>query len=92
MFALGDLITNGGDAGEVIEIVARDPAWKVSGVRVRKLRTEEFGGNVGMSEFVADYLGWRIAPQEWTPIPGGLEERWAWTPGYGMFRREVRKP
>jgi hypothetical protein len=90
-FKIGDIITNGLDAGKVTEIVTSDRQWKTPGVRLMKIRTETFGGNVGMTEFVADYLSWRLAPLEWASITGGLQERWAWTADHAMLCREVRK-
>lgn len=92
-FAEGDLITNGSSAGTVLALVQRDPTWKCAGYRVMNVGMGPFDGNVGMSSFVADYLanGWHIVPMDWTPIPGGLEERYVWSRGYRWLEREVRK-
>jgi hypothetical protein len=92
-FTIGDYITNGSSAGRVVEIVERDPRWKRPALRLANIGTEEFGGNVGMSDAVPDYLlsGWRKIPFEWTPVVGGqLQERYVWAAGYTRLAREVR--
>jgi hypothetical protein len=91
---IGDLITNGSSAGKVLELVDRDPDWKTAGVRVHNIPLEQFGGNAGMSSFVADHQlgGWRIVPMEWVPVTGGsLEERYEWAPNYSRLQRQVRR-
>lgn len=90
---VGSTITNGSSAIRVTERVARDPRWRTSGWRGLAVPLETFGGNAGMSEFVADYLlgSWRHVPFEWEPVVGGdLEERYVWTAGYRRLQREVR--
>lgn len=93
-FKPGDLITNGSEAGRVLERVARDSRWQSPGVRIMNIGLEVFGGNVGMSSFVPDYLlsSWRPVPHDWEPVIGGeLEERYVWVAGYTRLRREVRR-
>lgn len=90
---VGATITNGSSAIRVTERVARDARWRTSGWRGLAVPLETFGGNAGMSEFVADYLlsSWRHVPFEWEPVVGGgLEERYVWTAGYRRLQREVR--
>jgi hypothetical protein len=55
-FKINDIITNGTSAGRVIEHVAKDPSWKVPGVRVANIGMGQFGGLPGYSSFVPDYL------------------------------------
>lgn len=90
----GDLITNGSSAGRVIECITKDARWGVPAVRIENIGLERFGGNQGMSSTVPDYLlrsGWRIVPQDWTPvIGGGLEERYVWASSWTHLQREVR--
>jgi hypothetical protein len=90
---VGSTITNGSSCIRVEERVARDARWRCSGWRGISIPLEEFGGNPGMTEFVADYLltGWYHVPFEWRAIPGGLEERYTWTPDWRRLQREVRK-
>jgi hypothetical protein len=93
-FKVGDLITSGCSAGTVLEIVERDPMWKTSGVRIRNVPMEKYGGNADMSSFLADYIaaGWKIVPMDWVPVVGGgLEERYVWTADYSGIRRELRR-
>lgn len=94
LFAANDLITNGSSVGKVLNRVDRDPRWKCSGYRIQNIGLEEFGGNIGQTSFLADYLapGWRKIPFEWTPVVGGsLEERYAWVAGYTRLSRQLRK-
>jgi hypothetical protein len=91
----GMLITNGTSALELTHRVDRDPRWKVAGWRGYCIGLEQYGGNVGYTEFVPDYLlgSWRPMPLEWTPVAGGgLEERYVRREGSpGRMRREVRR-
>lgn len=90
---VGSTITNGSSCIRVTERVARDSRWRTSGWRGISIPLEAFGGNPGMSEFVADYLlsGWYHVPFEWSPVVGGaLEERYVWTPDWRRLQREVR--
>jgi hypothetical protein len=90
----GDLITDGSSAGVVRELIAKDPRWKVPAVRIENVSLEQFGGNRGMTSSVPDHLlgGWRIVPEEWTPvIGGGLEERYVWARDYSHMVRELRR-
>lgn len=92
-FGIGDYITNGSSAGRVVEIVERDPRWKCPALRLANVGLEEFGGNVGMTDAVPDYLltGWYPIPFEWSPVIGGkLQERYVWTAGYTRLARELR--
>jgi hypothetical protein len=88
-FNVTQVITNGASAGRVVEIITgRNP-----GVRVQNIALEEFGGNVGLTQFVEDHLlgSWRPVPFEWSPVVGGsLQERYVWTAGYRGLRRELR--
>lgn len=95
-FTVGDLITNGSSAGCVREHVARHPTWKTSGVLIENVSLERFNGNVGMTDFVPEYLlsSWRLVPLEWSKVVGGdLEERYVWasTAEGGGLRRELRE-
>jgi hypothetical protein len=93
-FKTGDIITNGSSAGVVLALVAKDPIWKVPGVRVINVGLEQFNGNVGHTSFVPDYLlcGWRVLPVEWAPVIGGsLEERYVAASCGTRYSREVRK-
>jgi hypothetical protein len=92
-FGIGDYITNGSSAGRVIEVIEKDARWGCPAVRIQNIGTEQFGGNVGMSSTVPDYLlsGWSRIPFEWAPVTGGkLEERYTWTAGYTRLQRELR--
>jgi hypothetical protein len=92
---VGDLIHNGVQAGSVLALVARDPHWKTSGVRIMNVGFGGFDGNPGMTQFVPDYIadGWRAVPMDWAPIiGGGLEERYAWNATYTRLARELRRP
>jgi len=92
-FGIGDYITNGSSAGRVVEIVDKDPRWKVPALRLANIGLEEFGGNVGMTEAVPDYLlsGWHRIPFEWAATKyGGMEERYVWRDNYRRLEREVR--
>lgn len=89
---VGSTITNGSSCIRVTERVARDSRWRTSGWRGIAIPLEEFGGNPGTSEFVADYLltGWYHVPFEWRPVVGGdLAERYVWTPDWRRLQREV---
>lgn len=90
---VGSTITNGSSCIRVTERVARDARWRAPGWRGISIPLEEFGGNAGLSEFVPDYLlsGWYHVPFEWRALPGGLEERYTWTPNWRRLQREVRK-
>lgn len=96
-FEINNIITNGSSAGKVVEHVEHDLGWKVSGVRIQNISLEAFGGNVGMTSFVPDYLAssWRKVPFEWTPIVGTavdpLEERYVWSKDYRHISREIRR-
>lgn len=94
-FGIGAYITNGSSAGRVVEIVEKDPRWRCPGVRLANVGLEGFGGDVGMSGFVPDYLltGWHAIPFEWTPVRygGGLIERYVWSAGYTRLTREVKR-
>ena len=91
-FKIGDLITNGVSAGRVMEIVKHDPEWRTSGVKILNIGLASFGGNVGYTSFVADYLSWHLLPLEWSPVVGGgLEERYVNRPGHGRMVRELRR-
>lgn len=94
MTQVGEIIANGTDAGEVVERVARDPRWKAPGWRIRKIGLERFGGNVGMTEFVPDYLlaSWRPVPFDWTPVRGSssTQQRYVWTADHSRLQRELR--
>lgn len=89
---IGSTITNGASALRITERVAKDPRWKTSGWRGIVVPLEEFG-NRGVTSFVPDYLldGWHHLPFEWRKIPGGMEERYVWAPGWRWLNREVRK-
>jgi hypothetical protein len=91
---VGSTITNGSSCIRVTERVARDSRWRTSGWRGISIPLEEFGGNPGTTEFVADYLltGWYHVPFEWRAVVGGeLEERYVWTAGWRRLQREVRR-
>jgi hypothetical protein len=93
-FKTGDLITNSSGAiASVGERVEYDPRWKAAGFRIMPLRTG-FGDGYGYSHFTPDYLlqGWRIAPQEWSPVLGcpGVEERWTYKAAGDIWTRELR--
>lgn len=91
---IGSTITNGDEALRITERVQRDSRWRASGWRGANIGLEEFGGNVGMTSFVPDYLlsGWRHVPFEWERITGGrIEERYVWAAGYRRLQREVRR-
>ncbi len=90
---VGSTITDGSSAGRVIERVERDPRWKTSGWRVANIGLEKFGGNVGTTTFIPDYLlgSMRHVPFEWAPMTGGgLEERYVWSADWTRLVREVR--
>lgn len=91
--ARGVLVTNGASALRLTERVARDPQWRVAGWRGENVALERHGGNVGMTSFVPDYLltSWRVIPFEWSPLIGGMEERYTWTPDYSRLQRELRR-
>jgi hypothetical protein len=92
-FEIGAFITNGSSAGRVVEIVEKDPRWGRPALRLANIGLEEFGGNVGMTDAIPDYLlsGWRRIPFEWSPVTGGrLEERYVWRAGYTRLDRELR--
>lgn len=88
---IGSTITNGASAIRVTERVAKDPRWKTSGWRGIVVPLEEFGRR-GVSAFVPDYLlgSWHHLPFEWRAIPGNLQERYVWAPGWRWLNREVR--
>lgn len=94
-FEIGDVITNGSSAGRVVERVAdKDPRWKALGVRIENIPLKTFGGNVGMTSFVPDYLlnSWHRVPFDWTPVTGtGLEERYVWTGCPSSLVQELRR-
>lgn len=92
-YTVNDYITNGSSAGRVIEVIEKDTRWGCPAVRIQNIGTEAFGGNVGMSSTVPDYLlsGWSRIPFEWAPVTGGkLEERYVWTAGYTRLERQLR--
>lgn len=92
-FGIGAYITNGSSAGRVVEIVEKDPRWKVPALKLANIGLEAFGGNVGMTDTVPDYLlsGWYPIPFEWSPVVGGgLQERYVWVDNYRRLQREVR--
>lgn len=94
MVQVGSTITNGSSALRVTQRIERDPRWGTPGWRGLAVPLGQFGGNSGMSEFVADYLlsGWYHVPFEWRPCIGGqVEERYVWEPDYRWLCREVRK-
>jgi hypothetical protein len=90
----GMTITNGSSA-----MVARrhehSARWKADGWTGDAIALEQFGGGVGMTAFVPDYLlsSWYPMPEEWSPVVGGgLEERYVPVDLAGTrYRRELRK-
>lgn len=96
MFKVGDIITNGTSAGEVLKRVDRDPHWKVPGWSIRNIGLTQFGGNRGYTSVIPDYLAasWRVViPGQWYPSDGGgLESRYVWAPGYLHLQKENRIP
>lgn len=95
--SVGDLITNGSSAGKVLARVARDPNWKCAGVKIANVALDQFGGNVGMTQVIPDYLlgSWRrIVVGEPTPVlgsGGALVETFQWSPNYARLRRIVTR-
>ena len=92
-YTVNDYITNGSSAGRVIEVIERDARWGCPAVRIANIGLEMYGGNVGMSSTVPDYLlsGWSRIPFEWAPVTGrGLEERYVWRDNYRRLERELR--
>lgn len=93
----GMLITNGTSALHLTERVAKDPRWKVPGWRGWCIGLDQYGGNVGYTDFVPDYLlgSYREVPTDWTPVGTAdpLEERYVWREGSygGRMRRELRR-
>lgn len=94
-FNVNDYITDGTSAGRVTELVEKDVRWGTPGARVMNIGLEPFGGNVGMTSFIPDYLlsSWHLVPFEWAPIRNGqgLEERFVWTSNWTRLQREVRR-
>lgn len=94
-FSIGDLITNGSQAGKVQAQVARDPQWNSAGVRIANIALERFGGNAGMTQFVPDHLlgSWRkiVVGQAYpvTGTAGRVTETFNWSADYGQLRRDV---
>lgn len=91
---VGSTITNGSSALRIIERVGKDIRWRTPGWRGICVPLEAFGGNPGMTDFVADYLlsSWRHVPFEWAPVVGGgVEERYVWSANWRRLQREVRR-
>jgi hypothetical protein len=91
---VGSTITNGSSALQITERVERDTRWGTPSWRGMCIPLEAFGGNLGMTDTVPDYLlgSWRHVPFEWRPVTGGgLEERYVWTPDWRRLQREVRR-
>ena len=90
---VGSTITNGSSALRLTERVEKDARWGTPGWRGTCIPLEPFGGNAGMSDFIPDYLvrNWRYLPFEWSPIIGGLEERYVWSADWRWLQREVRR-
>lgn len=92
-FGIGAYITNGSSAGRVIEVIEKDTRWQCPALRLANIGLEQFGGNVGFSSTVPDYLlsSWHQIPFEWAPVTGGkLEERYVWRDNYQRLERELR--
>ena len=94
-YTVNDYITNGSSAGRVIEVIEKDTRWGCPAVRLSNIGLEQYGGNVGMSSTVPDYLlsGWSRIPFEWAPVRGSddLVERYVWRDNWRRLEREVSR-
>lgn len=89
--AVGSTITNGSSA---MRVDAREKFRGTFGWRGMNISLEQFGGNTGMTSWIADHTAasWRHVPFDWSPVVGGgLEERYVWSSDWRRLQREVRQ-